>query len=130
MAKTSAKTADKPESEAALPGTFNDLTKGQIAIYAKELNEHFRKERGLRVNLQARDKELEQRAREVTALNNMLQQHLLEWQRVAQEYREVLTAIREMLGDLSMDEGGELRSLIDNVVSNTSEPNPSELFGP
>ena len=98
--------------------SFDDLTRDQIAIYAKELNEHFRKERKLRMSLQDRDGQLEQRAREVTALNHMLQQHLLEWYKVAQEYREVLSAIRDTLrvGAISSDETDELGALIDNFV--------------
>ena len=66
--------------------SFDQLTRDQITIYAKELNDHFHKERRLRVNLHERDEQLEQRAREVTALNRLLQQHLLEWYKVAQEY--------------------------------------------
>ena len=57
--------------------SFAKMTKEQISIYAKELNEAFRKERSLRVSLQERDSMLDQRAREVTALNHMLQQQVI-----------------------------------------------------
>jgi hypothetical protein len=48
--------------------TFEELNKEQIGIYAKELNDHFRNERKLRGNLSERDAQLDQRAREVSAL--------------------------------------------------------------
>jgi hypothetical protein len=62
--------------------------------------------------------QLEQRAREVTALNHMLQLNLLEWYKVAQEYREVLSAVRDTLrvGEISSVETDELGALIDNIV--------------
>lgn len=105
--------------------SFDELSREQIAIYARELNEHFRKERGLRVSVQERDRQLEQRAREVTALNHLLQQHLLEWYKVAQEYREVLAGIREMLreGSISDAQREEMGALIDRVVA---EPRPED----
>ena len=103
--------------------SFAQLTKDQIAIYAKELNEHFQQERRLRMSLHARDEQLEQRAREVTALNQMLPQHLLEWYKVAQEYREVLGTIKEVLRDgvVTPDRSDEMGELIDSVVSEEEE---------
>ena len=103
--------------------SFDELTREQIAIYAKELNEHFRNERRLRGSVQERDKKLEERAREVTALNHLLQRHLLEWYKVAQEYREVLAGIREMLeeGSVSDAQHEEMGLLIDRVVA---DPQP------
>jgi hypothetical protein len=88
------------------------------------LNDHFRKERKLRINLKQRDSELVQRTREVTALNRLLQEHLLEWYKVAEDYREVLVAIKETLRSKTFGENAaELEAMLDNVV------NESEAVG-
>ena len=99
--------------------SFAEMTKEQIAIYARELSESFRKERGLRVSLQERDSMLDQRAREVTALNHLLQQQILEWHNVADEYREILLSIRDLLddGQLGPKESDALGGLIEAGVS-------------
>lgn len=111
--------------------TFEELNKEQIAIYAKELNDHFRNERKLRVNLSDRDAQLDQRAREVSALNNLLQQQLVEWYKIAKEYREVLESINEMLkegtGELPLSD--ELKGMIESVVSGTEEADMESLLG-
>jgi hypothetical protein len=111
--------------------TFDDITKQQIAIYAKELNDHFRNERRLRGNLQERDAMLEQRAREVSALNNLLQQQLVEWYKVAQEYREVLSTIKDVLREGMMDasRGGEIEEMINAIFDGTQEADMSTLLG-
>ena len=84
------------------------------------------------MSLQDRDQELEQRAREVSALNQLLQQHLLEWYKVAQEYRGVLAGIREMLsgeGEISLVQSVELGELIDSVVAGESAASTVDGFG-
>jgi hypothetical protein len=122
------------EMQTAMPATgstFEQMTKQQIAIYAKELNNHFRNERKLRVNLSDRDSQLDQRAREVSALNNLLQQQLIEWYKIAKEYREVLESINDMLkqdtGDLPISE--ELKGMIESVVAGTEEADMESLLG-
>ncbi len=52
------------------------MTTVQLEIYAKELQMHFQEERRLRYELEARNKELERRLAELTALNQLFQQHL------------------------------------------------------
>jgi len=111
--------------------SFEDLTKDQMAIYAKELNDHFRAERKLRLSLTERNAELEQRAREVAGLNNLLQQHLAEWYKLAHEYREVLTSIKELLneGPLKDERTVHLAAMIDAIVAETEEASASKLLG-
>jgi uncharacterized protein YlxW (UPF0749 family) len=48
---------------------FDHLSRGQIEVYARELQSHFQRERNLR-------QDLEQRHRELSALNRMFQEHL------------------------------------------------------
>ncbi|MEE8519690.1 MAG: hypothetical protein V3S98_11245, partial [Dehalococcoidia bacterium] len=114
----------KPEAKLKFKLTYDDLTHEQISIYAKELNDYFRKERELRESLEERDDELSQRAREVAALNQMLQQHLLEWYQIAQDYREVLRAIKEMLktAQVSPTKGALIQEFIDSAISTRLEP--------
>ena len=111
--------------------SFDELTKDQMAIYAKELNDHFRAERKLRMSLTERNSELEQRAREVAGLNNLLQQHLAEWYKLAYEYREVLTSIKDLLneGILKNDRTDQLAAMIDAIVAETEEASASKLLG-
>jgi hypothetical protein len=111
--------------------SFDEITKQQIAIYAKELNDHFRNERRLRGNLQERDAMLEQRAREVSALNNLLQHQLVEWYKVAQEYREVLSTIKDVLREGMMDEarGDEIEEMINAIFDGTQEADMTSLLG-
>jgi hypothetical protein len=111
--------------------TYEELTKEQMGIYAKELNDHFRNERKLRLNLNDRDAQLDQRAREVSALNNLLQQQLVEWYKIAKEYREVLTSINDMLqeGTGELPVTSELKEMIESVVSGTEEADMETLLG-
>ena len=62
----------------------------QLKIYAKELKEHFNEERCLRQELEGRNAQLELRVREVTALNRLFQEHLNQRFAVVQAYRELL----------------------------------------
>ncbi len=102
--------------------SFAEMTKEQIAIYAKELSESFRKERSLRLSLQERDTMLDQRAREVTALNHLLHQQVLEWHKVADEYREILLSIRDLLdeGQLGPEQSEALGGLIEAGVADAT----------
>lgn len=111
--------------------TYEELTKEQIAIYAKELNDHFRQERKLRLNLSARDAQLDQRSREVSALNNLLQQQLVEWYKIAKEYREVLESINDVLksGGPDLPITAELKGMIEAVVAGTEEADMESLLG-
>ncbi|MDA1036650.1 MAG: hypothetical protein O3B65_07210 [Chloroflexi bacterium] len=109
-------------TETANHHSFAEMTKDQIAIYAKELSESFRNERTLRVSLQERDSMLDQRAREVTALNHLLQQQILEWHNVADEYREILLSIRDLLdeGQIGPEQSEALGGLIEAGVSDAN----------
>lgn len=69
--------------------TFDHLSRGQIAVYARELQSHYRQERCLR-------QELEQRLRELSALNRLFQEHLRQRSGVVEAYCEVLAALRRI----------------------------------
>ena len=82
--------------EEQAPRTFDKLNREQLEIYAKELREHVQSERQLRQELEGRNIQLEQRVKEITALNQLFQSHLEERQAVVQAYREVLDGLREL----------------------------------
>ena len=105
----------------ATPGTLDQLSRQQLEIYAKELNEHFHKERRLRQQLEiyarelkehfneerclrqeleGRNEQLEFRVREISALNRLFQEHLNQRFAVAQAYRELLKDLEGYPQDL------------------------------
>ena len=75
------------------PQTFEKLSRAQLEIYAKELNEHIQAERRLRLELEGQNQRLEQRVREITALNQLFQRHLDERLAVVQAYKDVLEGL-------------------------------------
>ena len=79
------------------PQTFDKLSREQLEIYAKELAAHVQTERGLRKELERHNRQLEQRVREITALNRLFQKHLDERQAVVTAYREVLVGLKELV---------------------------------
>lgn len=105
---------------------MDQIAAEQVSIYAKELNDYFRKERDLRSSLRERDELLEHRAREVSALNLLLQQHLMEWYGVARQYRNVLGRLRESLAGGGKAPGG-LAGMIDDALG---MEDPSTLPSP
>ncbi|MBM3949680.1 MAG: hypothetical protein FJ312_10690 [SAR202 cluster bacterium] len=58
------------------PQTFDQLSRKQLEIDAKELRDHVESERKLQQELETQNKKLEQRLREISALNQLFQQHL------------------------------------------------------
>ena len=62
---------------------LDDLVHQQLELYAGDLRDLFHKERMLSQDLADKNQQLEQRVRELTALNRLFQEHLLE--RYAQE---------------------------------------------
>ena len=85
--------------------TVDTLTKNQLMVYAKELREHVQSERSLREELESQNQQLEQRVREITALNQLFQKHLDERAEVVRAYREVLQGLRELVeGSTALEE--------------------------
>lgn len=71
-------------NEEELPRTrVEELNRQQLEIYAKELRESLKKEKELRA-------ELENRVRELMALNNLFQQHLKQRFDVIDAYKELV----------------------------------------
>ena len=78
------------------PQTFDQLSRQQLEIYAKELREVMEKERTLRRDMESQNKKLEQRIREITALNQLFQRHLDERLVVVNAYRSLIQTLERM----------------------------------
>ncbi|MFQ6031007.1 MAG: adenylate/guanylate cyclase domain-containing protein, partial [Dehalococcoidia bacterium] len=105
------------------PGTFRDLRRNQLEIYAKELQEHFQQERRLRRGLEASHRELEQRIREVTALNSLFQEHLRQRSAVVEAYAEVREGLQRISRETSaLAERARSERLPDTGVSPDLNP--------
>lgn len=66
--------------------TADELTREQLQLYAKELQDLFRRERALRAQLEERNTALEQRVAELTALNKLFREHLTRYFAVLDAY--------------------------------------------
>jgi hypothetical protein len=82
------------------PDTFDQITREQLEIYAREVQIHYNEERRLRRQLEERNEALEQRIREITALNELFQRHLAE---------------RDSLVDSCLRIGDELQALAERA---------------
>ncbi len=83
-------------NEQRTPEEIEHLNRTQLEIYAKELSEHVQSERKLREELEGRNSDLEQRIREITALNQLFQAHLDERATVVKAYTEVLDGLKQL----------------------------------
>lgn len=77
-------------------GSVSGLTLRQLEIYATELQQYYREERRLRGELEERNQQLEQRLQELTALNQLFQQHLTERFNLVDTYRWVLEQLQRL----------------------------------
>ena len=82
-------------NEGRTPEETEHLNRKQLEIYARELSEHVQSERKLRQVLEGRNNDLEQRIREITALNQLFQKHLDERTVVVKAYTEVLDGLKQ-----------------------------------
>lgn len=101
--------------------TFQLLSRQQLEIYARELREHITNERRLRRELEERNRILENRVRELTALNQLFQQHLRERFETLEAYRHVCERIERL--------AQEADDLVNYVRSRyvSEEDNPNEI---
>lgn len=74
---------------------IEELNRQQLEIYAKELRESLRKEQELRA-------ELENRVRELMALNKLFQQHLKQRFDVIDAYKELVEQLESLSRDINL----------------------------
>ena len=92
--------------------TFGEIKERQLEIYASEINTHFQKERKLSRELAARNKELEQKLKEVSELNGRLEDSLAMAQRLTAEAQAANVAKREFLANMSH----EIRTPMNGII--------------
>ena len=80
--------------EGGIRRIFEQLGRQQLEVFARELQEHVRTERRLRH--EERNRLLEQRVREVMALNELFLKHLNERFAVVEAYRRVLQELQSL----------------------------------
>ena len=79
----------------AKPGmqSWEGMGEDQLKLYAQELSTLVRKERQLRQQLEAKNRDLEQRIRELSALNSMFQEHLDMRRRTEDAFRRLVASV-------------------------------------
>ena len=107
------------------PSPAGNVTQEQMGIYARELRDFFFRERHLQEQLQAQQEELKNREREVTALNRMMQEHLMDWYQLAQGYRQVLAQVKKVLeepdGQVDAGQAKQLRRVLERAGNNQTD---------
>lgn len=105
--------------------TWDQMGEEQLKLYAQELAELYRKERQLRQEMEAKNRELEQKAQQLSALSSMFQEHLNLRFQTEDTFEKLLAGIRDIAQkandlvrraeDLAMPDRGE---------KTTGEPQP------
>ncbi|MBI2856892.1 MAG: hypothetical protein HYX95_01110 [Chloroflexi bacterium] len=85
-------------AEQAMPSdqSWQHMGAEQLKLYASELSSLYKQERQLRQQLEARNKDLELRIRELSALNAMFQQHLDHRTRTEEALRRLVATIAQV----------------------------------
>lgn len=78
------------------PQSWNKLNEEQLRIYAQELSQLYRKEQGLVRDLEEKNRALEQKIRELNALNSLFNQHLDKRLKTEEAYKKLVANIRAM----------------------------------
>ncbi|MDA0799134.1 MAG: ATP-binding protein [Chloroflexi bacterium] len=92
--------------------TFGEIKERQLEIYATEIKSHFQQERKLARELAKRNKELEQKLKEVSELNGRLEDSLAMAQRLTAEAQAANVAKREFLANMSH----EIRTPMNGII--------------
>ena len=90
-------------SGAAELNQFAELSEAQLENFARELQEMYRHERQLRQELEKEKLNLEQRLRELTALNQLFQQHLARNFDTERTYLELARGVQDLATGIQRD---------------------------
>ncbi|MFH1140329.1 MAG: response regulator [Chloroflexota bacterium] len=88
-----------PPREQEVP-TFEQMGREQLEVYAQELGHLFREERRLRSEMDEKNRQLEQRIKEIHGLNQMVQAHLAEEGQVLGAYRELFLEWKRLMNEM------------------------------
>lgn len=82
--------------------TWDHLGLEQLKVYAREFSEHYKKERELRGRLEARNRDLELRIQELSALNAMFRQHLDRRKPMEESLNRLETAVSKVADETDL----------------------------
>jgi len=100
------------------------MARQQLEVYAKELQKHFLEERRLRKELEEQYRHLEQRAREIEALNRLIRQELERHFSAVEGYQAIGPRIERLA-----QEAGSLAELLRSQPSSSPERPRSDAGG-
>ncbi len=98
-------------NERNAPLDFGRVSREQLELYAREFQKHYLEQRRLRHELEERNRQLELRLRELTALNRIVQLHI-------DEHFAVIDAYKKLLEELESSP----ENLVDIVQRAQSQP--------
>jgi len=78
------------------PQSFEELSHQQLLILAQDLSTLYAQERRLREELEERNRQLEQKVRELSALNRLFQEYLAQHHEMVRAFREALEGIQRL----------------------------------
>ncbi len=88
-----------PPGEQEAP-SFEQMDQEQLMVYAQELRCLFLEERRLRSELEEKNRDLEQRVKEIHGLNEMVQAHLAQEGQVLSAYRELFAEWKRLMNEM------------------------------
>lgn len=80
--------------------TFEKMDRQLLETYARELQGHFLVERRLRAELEEKNRNLQQRLREIEALNRVLRDQINEYHNVAAVSNHVFQRLQQLAGEI------------------------------
>lgn len=88
-----------PDNIREIPKTWDKMGEEQLRLYAQELAEIYRQEKELRQEISEKNKELEKRVQELSALNAIFQKHLDMRFRTEEAFKRLVEGINRLVGD-------------------------------
>lgn len=86
-------------AEGEIPVGSDEAIREQIQIYARELRQLYRQEKQRRQELEKEKQALEQKVRELTALNNLFQGYLRERDELLQAFHHLAQGIKKLAAE-------------------------------
>ena len=95
------------------PTQFDQQAAAQLELYAREMHEMFRQERSLRKDLEKEKLSLEQRLRELMALNRTFQEYLQQHYQTQEAYTDLMSGMRTLI-DRAEGQGLAAKTTVNN----------------
>jgi len=82
-----------------IPKTWDKMGEEQLRLYAQELAETYRQEKELRHEILEKNRELEKRVQELSALNAIFQKHLDMRFRTEESFKRLVEGVNRLVGE-------------------------------